>query len=340
MPHDVWPAGWTHRCPRPDDIEAIVATYNARSQRFFGENQSTRIDVESRWNAPRFNPATDAHMVLDDGGAVAGIVEVGNPGEPFTTFGCSAVTHPRYEEEAWLWDWLNHWALERARKFMTDAAPGLRIVAASGTLAGDRVRRSALERAGFAVVRAAYRMRIDLTAPVPAPQWPDGVLLRTIDADRDLEELAHAFIETWRDHWGYVERPLENVVEELRYDIKREGDRFDPTLWLVAAAGNRIAGMAICSGHIADDCTRGYIASLGVRPAWRRRGIGLALLREAFGEFQQRGYVAVELGTDSENLTGALRLYTRAGMHPIRQTVHYEKLLRDGVDLATRALPT
>jgi hypothetical protein len=41
---------------------------------------------------------------------------------------------------------------------------------------------------------------------------------------------------------------------------------------------------------------------------------------------------------DSENLTGALRVYERAGMRAAWQSVWYEKELRPGVDLATREL--
>jgi len=41
---------------------------------------------------------------------------------------------------------------------------------------------------------------------------------------------------------------------------------------------------------------------------------------------------------DSENLTGALKLYERAGMRVVRRTLRYEHVLRDGDDLATRTL--
>jgi len=37
------------------------------------------------------------------------------------------------------------------------------------------------------------------------------------------------------------------------------------------------------------DAERGLIDVLGVRPAWRRRGIGRALLLHAFGAFSRRG---------------------------------------------------
>jgi len=62
------------------------------------------------------------------------------------------------------------------------------------------------------------------------------------------------------------------------------------------------------------------------------------LLHHTFAEFHRRGYVGVELDMDSQNLTGALRVYERAGMHVIRQSMSYEKELRPGIDLATREL--
>lgn len=83
--------------------------------------------------------------------------------------------------------------------------------------------------------------------------------------------------------------------------------------------------------------SRGVVASLAVRPAWRRRGLGLALLRNALGEFHRRGCASVELLVDGDSLTGALRLYERAGMRAFRTQLIYEKGLRAGVDITTRA---
>jgi GNAT superfamily N-acetyltransferase len=57
----------------------------------------------------------------------------------------------------------------------------------------------------------------------------------------------------------------------------------------------------------------GFIATLGVRPAWRRRGLGLALLHESFRRCAEWGETTAALGVDSENPTGATWLYERAG---------------------------
>jgi mycothiol synthase len=64
----------------------------------------------------------------------------------------------------------------------------------------------------------------------------------------------------------------------------------------------------------------------------------MALLLHAFGEFYRRGVRTVGLGVDAQSLTGATRLYERAGMSVIAQFERYEKELRPGIDLSTKAL--
>jgi GNAT superfamily N-acetyltransferase len=114
-----------------------------------------------------------------------------------------------------------------------------------------------------------------------------------------------------------------------------ESSNFRPELtYLAVARGDAIAGAAICH----DFMDIGWVGTLGVRRPWRRSGVGLALLHRAFGDFYDAGRRRVYLGVDAQSLTGATRLYERAGMHPERRHVFYEKVLRDGVDLATRVL--
>ncbi len=311
---------------------------NARSQKFYGENQITREDVEAWWRSPRLDPQRDLRVVFDARGDVAGIASVSNPGEPYAQIGCSGVTHPVYEGHEELWDWMHAWGLERAREFVPLAREGIRVAAGSNIVMEDAARRAALERAGFTAIRVANHMRIELAAAVPAASWPAGVSVRTVDVEGDLPAIISLWLETWRDHWGFIERPFDQALSDWRAGIEDEGARFDPTLWFLAVEGDEIVGISLCNSHIVDDATRGYVQSLGVRPAWRKRGVALALLHHTFAEFRRRGYAAVELDMDSENLTGALRVYERAGMRAVRQSVFYEKELRPGFDLATREL--
>ena len=72
-----------------------------------------------------------------------------------------------------------------------------------------------------------------------------------------------------------------------------------------------------------------WIARLFTLREWRRRGIGEALLHEAFGTFWRDGKRTISLGVDAESDTGAQRLYERVGMHVHWGAIIFEKVLDD-----------
>jgi ribosomal protein S18 acetylase RimI-like enzyme len=102
--------------------------------------------------------------------------------------------------------------------------------------------------------------------------------------------------------------------------------RYDPALWWMAEDGAQIAGVAV--GVNFPDM--GWVRLLGVRRPWRRQGIALALLRQAFQEFKRRGQRSVGLGVDAASPTGATELYRRAGMRIDKQFAQYRKIVRSG----------
>jgi len=103
---------------------------------------------------------------------------------------------------------------------------------------------------------------------------------------------------------------------------------FDPSMAFVAVDGDEIAGTALCNPIWVEDPDAGWIHSLGVRRPWRRRGVALALLHRCFVALYDRGKRRAKLGVDAQSLTGATRLYEKAGMHVERQFGFYEKELR------------
>ena len=89
---------------------------------------------------------------------------------------------------------------------------------------------------------------------------------------------------------------------------------------------DQIAGYSLCRSRSGI----GWVGTLGVRRAWRKRGLGEALLLHSSGEFYKRGTKTIGLGVDAENPTGATRLYRKAGMKVAAEYVIYEKELRAG----------
>jgi len=151
----------------------------------------------------------------------------------------------------------------------------------------------------------------DLPQP---PSWPAAVGVHALDEGSDLRPV----------------HELQQVVfTERRQSFEEwmhEYTGFDPSLWFLAEDAEGVAGFALCLPELAEDPDAGYVSELGVRPDRRGQGLGLALLRHTFVEFERRGKERVSLHVDVDNLTGALRLYTRAGMRPDPRLVVWQHL--------------
>jgi len=168
---------------------------------------------------------------------------------------------------------------------------------------------------GYRLWRSSYTMEIALDeAPPVVPPPPLGTDVRSYDAARDDAAVRDALNES------FAEDPFWRDVTQGAFRQFYVGARgFDPSLWLLAWDGDELAGLALAYGERVGDPSLGWVGTLGVRPRWRRRGLGEMLLRGAFRELHARRLRRVGLGVDTENVTGALRLYERAGMRPIRR---------------------
>ena len=57
-----------------------------------------------------------------------------------------------------------------------------------------------------------------------------------------------------------------------------------------------------------------WVDTIGTLKAFRGRGFASLLLRTAFAESLRKGQPRLQLGVDTENSTGAVKLYERLGM--------------------------
>ena len=162
--------------------------------------------------------------------------------------------------------------------------------------------------------------------PEPA-LWPAGIHVRACDGSMEDIQRAYAVIEEgFQDHFEHTPRTFE---EWHRYMVRED---FDPSLWFLALEGDTAAGALLC--RVRDNGTDyGWVSQLAVLAPWRKRGLGSALLQHAFDALYQRGLKGAGLGVDGESLTGAQRLYERAGMHVVMRLGRYEKELRAGREL-------
>lgn len=178
---------------------------------------------------------------------------------------------------------------------------------------------------GYTYARTFWTMRIELGEQLATPVVPAGIDIRTFDRERDERGVYRALAEAFDDHWG---RGFPTYEQWLHHDLDGESPEFDPGLWFIALEGDEVAGAACCRASIPRAPDTGEVSTLGVRRAWRERGIARALLLTGFAELRRRGIPRAELGVDSESPTGATRVYERAGMHVAYSSEQWEKELR------------
>ncbi len=139
----------------------------------------------------------------------------------------------------------------------------------------------------------------------------------------DVRPVLVADQEAFQDHWGA--RPF----SETEIDRIAGHPQTDPSLWMVAWAGDEVAGSVL--GYIFPDdneasgVRRGWLDRVSVRRPWRHRGVARALIVAAIRALRERGMEVASLGVDAENPTGALGLYEGLGFRPVKRAMAYRK---------------
>lgn len=313
------PAGYSARRPTREDIPAILALIAACDTEETGSpDEWDAEDIENEWK--RSDPDQNAYLLRAPDGTVVASGAVFAEGK--TRVNLDVYIHPEHRGHG-LGTWLTHALEARARELLASAPSDARLTLHTGINSPNTHAARLLGHEGYAPVRHFWQMRIEMDAPPPAPAWPEGIVVRACVRGQDERTIFEALEEAFKDHWGHTPRTYETWAA-----TNVDTDSYDPSLWLLATAGDELAGAV--RGRMRGE--EGWINTLGVRRPWRKAGLGMALLLQAFGVFYERGVHTVALGVDAQNPTGATRLYERAGMRVARQYTVYEKELRAGVD--------
>jgi mycothiol synthase len=328
------PAGFTTRPVRPeDDLALVVELCNAAAIDEYGVPDVDERLIRASYQFPGFTPERDSLLMLDAAGEAAGLGEFYDNEEEHVSPFFYVRVRPDLVDST-VPDQILAWVAGRAPENLPLAVDGTRVAMHSSVAAVNAGMMAAHERAGWRPERTSWTMEIDLLElEVPPHEWPEGITLRTADLERDAHAIHAAENDAFSDHYGFLASSFEDWWHfRVRFFVP------EPDLWFLAMDGDEIVGMALCSSQRIGQPDLGWVSTLGVRRPWRRRGLGLAILRHAFHELQQRGKPRAGLGVDAQSLTGATRLYERAGMRVVREAREYELLIRDGRDLRTVAL--
>jgi len=192
---------------------------------------------------------------------------------------------------------------------------------------GEAGKAALLEAEGYEPVRYSYSMVRSLSDPIEVSPMPEGLEIRPVRPEQ-YRQVWDADQEAFQDHWNYMPAPEEEYQRWLNESI------FNPSLWRVAWDGDEVAGMVLNFLNEQENeeyqRKRGYTEGISVRRPWRRRGLARALLTRSLLMFKEMGMDEAALGVDTQNLSGALRLYESVGFRPAkRHTFHWKRFNLD-----------
>ncbi len=329
------PQGYTVRPATMHDGDVILRMVNESSRRIRGRMAATPEQIRAQLVMPGIDLAQDTRLVFGPEGDLAALATCLHFA-PHIHVQCDGLVAEEHLGRG-IGTALLAWIENRAQRALELAPPDARVALMQSSDDRNSSAREFLEEHGFTACRHFVRMLIEMTAPPPQPEWPGGITVRAIDPDADLEPAFRAGREAFKDHWGHVETPLDEAMQRLHHRVENDPD-FDPSLRFLAEEGDRIAAVCNASPQDGADASTGYIETIGVLRPWRRRGLAKAFLLHVFHVFYERGIRKVALHVDAESLTGATRLYEKAGMK-VDEIVHaYEKELRPGVELSAQHL--
>ena len=183
-----------------------------------------------------------------------------------------------------------------------------------------------LRCAEYSPVRHFYQMVRPLSEAVSVSPLPPGLEVRPASPEH-RRAIWEADQEAFRDHWGYV------PGTEVDYQRWLDDPIQDPALWQIAwdAQADQVAGMVLNFLNRAENIEykreRGWTEGLSVRRPWRKRGVARALLTRSLQMFKDMGMTEAALGVDTENVTGALRLYESVGFRVVKRSSAYRRPL-------------
>jgi ribosomal protein S18 acetylase RimI-like enzyme len=172
-----------------------------------------------------------------------------------------------------------------------------------------------LEHRGYRLARYFHELDRSLVGELPAASPAE---LRPYQPEL-AEAIRLAHNEAFAEHWGSSPRTEQNWREAV------DARSFRPACSFVSvAADGLVDAYLLAFGYVPGEL---YIGLVGTRPRARGRGLARACLAASLRAAAADGLTKAELSVDSENGSGAGRLYDSMGFSRVRVTSAYRKLV-------------
>jgi mycothiol synthase len=295
--HEPMDALFRMRRPREEDLNAIVDLMNACAIDEIGVPDAEAGEVLRTWRKASFDRERDAWVAEAGDGRLVGyaFVELENEGGDLLI---DAYTEPTSKGMG-IASTLSDLAEGRASQVAVEHGKETPVEVFRGAFTGTEGAKF-LEARGYELTRCFIRMRIDMDAAPPEPEWPEGILVEGFEGGRDQHQFHETLDEAFQDHWHWSPVPFEEWVQGM---IEHD-DGFDGSLWFRAMDGDQVAGAIVGRPRSSEDPNAAWIQDLAVRRPWRRQGIAQALLQHELGVLYARGIRAAMLAVDADSPTG------------------------------------
>jgi mycothiol synthase len=295
------PPGYRSRMAARDDLDALVGLFQAADVADVGFVDPARDEILETWAQPWFDLETDSLVIEGPEGAPVAYAET-IAKDPTVQLFAFAKVHPDHRGRG-----LGSFVATSIEGRAAEMVPrGATAPLRNGYPSTDEAAAALFAERGYLHVRSFWHMERpleDLEAPSPGPE---GITIRPGAVGED-QRISWAILEeAFSEHFGYEPGTFD---EWLAMWSGFPG--YDPTWVLLAFEGDEPVGISIL---LPSEEGVAWVAELGVLKPWRRHGVGMALLQRSFAFMASKGFTQARLGVDTQNETGATRLYDRAGM--------------------------
>jgi mycothiol synthase len=294
------PPGYRSRAAARDDLDALVGLFQAADMVDVGFADPARDELLETWAEPWFDIELDSLLVEAPDGSPAAYAETIAKDATVQVFAFAKV-HPEHRGRG-----VGSFVAASIEARSVEKVPaGSTAPLRNGYPSTDAAAAALFAARGYEHVRSFWHMERAVVSDEPVPPDPGGIVIRMGSAGEDQRATWSVLESSFREHFGF-----ESFTFEEWLAMWSAFPAYDPTWVLLAFDGDEPVGVSILLPT--EDVV--WVAELGVLKPWRRHGIGTALLHRSFAFIAAQGYRQVRLGVDTQNATGATRLYERAGM--------------------------
>ena len=219
---------------------------------------------------------------------------------------------------------------ERLVRFAEERAPTVRTrpdlpaVLHAGVRMQNAEKVQVLQKLGYQPVRWFLELSRPLREPFTRPIPPAGYSVG--EGSSSAQEIYTVAHEAFQDHWSQPHITL----EQFGFLLDTLGSE-EHVVHTARTTANELVGVCLTRLRHAAQCAsrarEAEIALLAVLRAHRRKGLATCLLHSALQWARAQGCGAAVISVDSENWTGADRLYRKLGFVERSRSVVYRKSL-------------